>query len=63
MIATEIVLGLMCLAAFVVLFMWTRRSERDVDYAELMANTTQSEDQRRFEQLGIALSANANRGF
>ena len=52
-----IFLGIMCLAFFVALFVWMRRSERDIDYAEMRDKSTQSDDQRRFEQLGIGLTS------
>ena len=52
-----IVLGVMCLAAFVALFIWARRSERDIDYAEMSDKSTQTDEQRRAEQLGIGLTS------
>ena len=58
-----VVLGALCVAALSALFMWVRRSERDIDYTELMSHSTQSEAQRRFEQMGIGLSASPNHGF
>ncbi len=58
-----IVLGALCVAALSALFAWVRRSEREIDYTELMSHTTQSAAQRRFEQLGIGLNASSNRGF
>ncbi|HEV7206973.1 MAG TPA: hypothetical protein VGN18_20395 [Jatrophihabitans sp.] len=45
------------IAAFIGLYVWTRRSERDVDYAELSDETTQTDEQRRAKQLGIGLSS------
>jgi hypothetical protein len=44
-------------AAFAGLYMWTRRSERDVDYAALTEDTTQTDEQRRAKQVGIGLSS------
>ena len=59
-----VVLGALCVAALSALFMWVRRSaQRDIDYTELMSHSTQSEAQRRFEQMGIGLSASPNHGF
>ncbi len=51
-----IVLGVLCVAAFTALYVWVRRSERDVDYVELREDSTQTDDQRRAEQLGIGLT-------
>jgi FtsZ-interacting cell division protein ZipA len=52
-----IVVGVMCLAGFVALFMWVRRSERDVDYDDLMKDSTQTDEERRVKQLGIGLTS------
>jgi len=52
-----IVLGVLCLAAFIALFVWTRRSERDIDYAEMRDKSAQTDEQRRAEQLGIGLTS------
>jgi flagellar biosynthesis/type III secretory pathway M-ring protein FliF/YscJ len=52
-----IVLGAVCVGAFVALFVWVRRSERDIDYVELRDESTQTDEQRRFEQLGIGLTS------
>lgn len=57
------VLGVICLAILTALFLWVRRSERDIDYAALMEDSTQPESQRRFEQLGIGMNASPNRGL
>ena len=57
MIILLIVLGVLCLAAFVALFVWARRSERDIDYVEMRDKSTQSDEQRRMEQLGIGLTS------
>jgi flagellar basal body-associated protein FliL len=51
------VLGVVSAAAFVALFMWVRRSERDIDYDALSDKTTQTDEQRRSEQLGIGLTS------
>ena len=52
-----IVLGVICVAALAALFMWARRSERDVDYDALRDKSDQSDEQRRAEQLGIGLTS------
>jgi flagellar biosynthesis/type III secretory pathway M-ring protein FliF/YscJ len=52
-----LVVGVLCVAAFVALFVWMRRSERDIDYAELRDKSTQTDEQRRLEQLGIGLTS------
>ena len=57
MIFLLIALGLLCLAFFVALFLWARRSEADIDYAEMRDESTQTDDQRRAEQLGIGLTS------
>lgn len=57
MLILLIVLGVLCLAAFVALFIWTRRSERDIDYVEIRDKSTQTDEQRRAEQLGIGLTS------
>lgn len=57
MLILLIVLGVLCLAAFVALFIWTRRSERDIDYIEMRDKSTQTDEQRRAEQLGIGLTS------
>jgi sensor domain CHASE-containing protein len=44
-------------AAFAGLYVWTRRSERDVDYAALTDDTTQTDEQRRAKQVGIGFSS------
>lgn len=51
-----VVLGVMCAAFFVAMFAWMRRSERDVDFDALLANSTQTEEERRAKQLGIGLT-------
>ena len=50
MIIVLIVAGVLCLAAFVALFVWTRRSEHDIDYDTLHADSTQTDNQRRVKQ-------------
>lgn len=52
-----LIVAAVVVAAFAGLYVWTRRSERDVDYAALTDHTTQTDEQRRFEQLGIGLSS------
>ena len=52
-----IVLGVLCAAAFVALFLWARRSERDVDYDDLLAHSAQSDNDRRAKQVGIGLTS------
>ena len=42
-----IVLGVMCAAFFVAIFVWMRRSERDVDYDDLRNGSTQTDEERR----------------
>ena len=57
MVVVLIVLAVICVAAFIALFVWVRRSERDIDYAELRDKSTQTDEQRRMEQLGIGLTS------
>lgn len=57
MIALLIGVGVLCAAAFVALFLWVRRSERDVDYDELLEHSTQTENDRRAKQVGIGLTS------
>ena len=57
MIVLLIVFGATCLGGFVALYIWTRRSERDIDYVEMRDKSTQTDDQRRAEQLGIGLTS------
>lgn len=44
-------------AAFAGLYVWTRRSERDIDYKSMRDTSTQTDEQRRLEQLAIGLSS------
>jgi hypothetical protein len=52
-----IALGVLCAAIFVSLFVWMRRSERDVDYGDLLDDSAQTEEERRAKQLGIGLTS------
>ncbi len=58
MVIVLIVAGVLCLAGFVALYVWTRRSERDVDYDALSAESTQTDAERRVKQVAIGLTAN-----
>jgi flagellar biosynthesis/type III secretory pathway M-ring protein FliF/YscJ len=58
MTALMIVLGVLCVGVFVGLFVWMRRSERDVDYVELFEDSTQTDGQRRVAQIATGLVAN-----
>ena len=62
MLVVWIVLGVVFLGGFGALYLWTRRSERDVDFAAMGDATTQSDDQRRAKQLGIGLTSGQNIG-
>ncbi len=52
-----VVLGVVCVAAFIALFVWVRRSERDVDYDALVDDSTQTDNDRRAKQVGIGLTS------
>lgn len=56
MIAVWIVLGVALVGGFGSLYLWMRRSERDIDFNEMRDESTQTDDQRRAEQLGIGLT-------
>lgn len=62
MIVVWIAVGVVLVSGFGGLFIWTRRSERDIDFAEMRDNSTQTDDQRRAEQLGIGLTSGQNIG-
>jgi hypothetical protein len=62
MIAVWIIVGVVVLGGFVALYVWTRRSERDVDFAAMRDTSTQSDEQRRAKQLGIGLTSGQNIG-
>ena len=57
MVIIGIAVVAICIAFFTALFVWMRRSERDVDYADLLAKSTQTDDERRTKQLGIGLTS------
>lgn len=52
-----VVLVVACVAAFIGLYVWVRRSERDIDYTEMRDESVQTDEQRRAEQLGIGLTS------
>lgn len=52
-----IVLAVLCAAFFIALFVWMRRSERDIDFDDLLANSTQTDEERRAKQFGIGLTS------
>lgn len=62
MIVVWIILGVVLVGGFGALYVWTRRSERDVDFAGLADASTQTDDQRRAKQLGIGLTSGQNIG-
>jgi hypothetical protein len=60
MLVVWIVLGVVLLGGFGALYAWTRRSERDVDFGEMRDESTQTDEQRRANQLGIGLTSGSS---
>lgn len=47
MMIVLIVLGVICASFFVALFVWMLQSEREIDYADLLDHSTQTDEERR----------------
>ena len=60
MIVFGIVLGAAFVVGFGVLYAWTRRSERDIDFVEMRDESTQTDEQRRAKQFGIGITSGQN---
>jgi hypothetical protein len=50
----------LCVSAFVALGLWVRRSERDIDYVALEADSTQTDGQRQAKQVAIGLTSSTS---
>ncbi len=50
----------LCVSAFVALGLWMRRSERDIDYTALEADSTQTDGQRQAKQVAIGLTSSTS---
>ena len=62
--ATVLVLAIaLCLGGFVALGLWMRRSEREIDYVALDAESHQTDGQRHFNQVGIGITSNIPTSF
>jgi len=62
MIVLWVLLGVLFVGGFGALYAWPRRSERDVDFAEMRDETTQTDEQRRIKQIGIGLTSGQSIG-
>ncbi len=61
MMTVLLVIGaVLCVSAFVALGLWMRRSERDIDYSALEADSTQTDGQRQARQVAIGLTSSTS---
>ena len=60
MVVAGIVVGVLLVGGLGALYVWTRRSERDIDFETMRDESTQTDEQRRAKQLGIGLTSGQN---
>ncbi len=61
MIALIVIASVMVVAG-VAFYVWQRSVARDVDFADLEKNSTQTDEERRAKQFGISMTSTNNFG-